>query len=90
MGGVPIIGRPFFADQTVNRQLVSRVWQIGIGVGDGAFSKIETMKALDLVFITEHGKQMKEKVEALKVQVQQADSTETFSSLLEILNSDEF
>ncbi|GFQ07925.1 anthocyanidin 3-o-glucosyltransferase [Phtheirospermum japonicum] len=65
-GGVPMICRPFFGDQMINRRRVEDVWRIGVGVGGGIFTKSGTTEALDLVLSGEEGKKMRENVGRLK------------------------
>ncbi|KAL3623876.1 hypothetical protein CASFOL_032692 [Castilleja foliolosa] len=65
-GGVPMICRPFFGDQMINRRRVEDVWRIGVGVGGGVFTKLGTSEALDLVLSGEEGKKMKENIGRLK------------------------
>ncbi|GAB4838924.1 hypothetical protein Ancab_028456 [Ancistrocladus abbreviatus] len=44
--GVPMICRPFFADQMFNKRFIETVWQIGTGVEGEIFTKSGTLDAL--------------------------------------------
>ncbi|KAL5709178.1 hypothetical protein ACHQM5_019896 [Ranunculus cassubicifolius] len=90
MAGVPMIYRPFFGDQDLIARLVSNVWEIGVDVGDGVFTKEGTVKALDLILCKKEGKIIKDKATTLKEQAKQAvaptgSTSNNFRRLLEIV-----
>ncbi|KAL7224613.1 hypothetical protein ACSBR1_025974 [Camellia fascicularis] len=90
-GGVPMICRPFFADQPLNGRLVEDIWKIGVNVEGGVFTKCGTMRALDLVFKAEQGKMMRENIGILKKKAREAvatdgSSTKNFKTLLEVVS----
>ncbi|XP_011079313.1 anthocyanidin 3-O-glucosyltransferase 7-like [Sesamum indicum] len=90
-GRVPMICRPFFGDQMINRRLVEDVWGIGVGVEGGAFTKSGTVAALDLV-LTKEGKKMREHIgklgeSASRAVAENGSSTENFKSLVGIVVS---
>ncbi|KAE9450010.1 hypothetical protein C3L33_18095, partial [Rhododendron williamsianum] len=87
-GGVPMICRPFFGDQTLNSRMVQDVWQIGIRVEGGAFTRSGTSSALELVLSREEGKEMREIISGLKESAVDAvgpsgRSTANFETLVE-------
>ncbi|CAK9142291.1 unnamed protein product [Ilex paraguariensis] len=91
-GGVPMICRPFFGDQKLNRRMVEDVWKIGVGVEGGIFTKCGTVTALDLVLLNEKGKKMREntggiKANAVKAVGTNGSSTENFETLLEVVTT---
>ncbi|RVW79683.1 Anthocyanidin 3-O-glucosyltransferase 2 [Vitis vinifera] len=47
--GVPMICRPFFGDQNLNRRMVQDVWGIGVGVKGGVFTKSGLTRDLELI-----------------------------------------
>ncbi|KAL2534790.1 UDP-glycosyltransferase 78D2 [Abeliophyllum distichum] len=88
--GVPIIGRPFFGDHHLNGWMVENVWKIGIRIKGGVFTKLATVKALELVLFREEGKKMKARVDNLKELALEAvgpngTSTRNFTTLLEVI-----
>lgn len=90
MCGVPMIYRPFFGDHMLIGRFVSHIWEIGVSVGDGVFTKDETEKALGNILRSEQGKQMKANVEALKDKAKQAvgpdgSTTKNFNTLVEMV-----
>lgn len=89
IGGVPMIGRPFIADQKLNMRVVEAVWGFGVGVEGGVFSKDGTVKALNVV-LGEEGKLMREKIGvykelAFKAVGSDGSSTRNFNLLLDIV-----
>ncbi|MCD9640126.1 hypothetical protein HAX54_025236 [Datura stramonium] len=86
--GVPMICRPFFGDQKLNSKMVETVWQIGLQIEGGSFTKSGTMNALDTFFNEEKGKVLRENVQGLKERALEAvkpngSSTENFKVLVE-------
>ncbi|KAL6312220.1 hypothetical protein AAG906_020381 [Vitis piasezkii] len=88
--GVPMICRPFFGDQNLNRRMVQDVWGIGVGVKGGVFTKSGLTRDLELILAHE-GKKMREKIGVLKELATEAvesngSSTKNFSTLLEVVS----
>ncbi|KAJ4834763.1 hypothetical protein Tsubulata_020002 [Turnera subulata] len=65
-GGVPMICRPFFGDQRLNGRMVQDVWQVGLKLGPGAFTKDGIIESLDQILYQEKGKILRHNVRALK------------------------
>ncbi|KAG8367696.1 hypothetical protein BUALT_Bualt16G0099900 [Buddleja alternifolia] len=89
-GGVPMICRPFFGDQMLNRRRVEDVWRIGVGVGGGVLTKSGVMNALDVVLVREEGKKMRENIGRLRecasmAVAENGSSTENFKSLVSLI-----
>ena len=90
VGGVPMIGRPFFGDHPINTWMVENVWKIGVRIEGGMFSKSGTMRALELVLSHEKGKKLKDQIGhlrelALKAVGPKGSSSQNFNNLLEII-----
>lgn len=88
--GVPMICRPFFGDQNLNRRLVQDVWRIGVGVEGGVFTKSGLTRDLHLILAHE-GRKMREKIGVLKELGRKAiesngSLTTNFISLLEVVS----
>ncbi|KAG9456015.1 hypothetical protein H6P81_000523 [Aristolochia fimbriata] len=86
-GGVPMICRPIFVDQTMNARAVTDVWRIGVAAEGGAFGK-----CLSLVLDGEEGKEMRRRAVALKETARSAvgdggSSSKNFGALVELLSS---
>ncbi|KAL1195432.1 Flavonol 3-O-glucosyltransferase [Cardamine amara subsp. amara] len=73
-GGVPMICRPFFGDQRVNGRSVEVVWEIGMTIINGVFTKDGFEKCLDRVLVQDDGKKMKDNAKKLKEQAHEAVS----------------
>ncbi|XVE62250.1 hypothetical protein DITRI_Ditri06bG0103100 [Diplodiscus trichospermus] len=91
-GGVPMIFRPFFGDHRLNGRMVEDVWEIGVIVEGGIFTKHGIMSSLDLALTKEKGKKMREKLRKVKENAQRAvgpkgSSTENFKKLLDLVCS---
>ncbi|KAG2692137.1 hypothetical protein I3760_08G038200 [Carya illinoinensis] len=88
---VPMICRPVFGDQKLNRRIVESVWGIGMGIEDEVFTKDGAVKALELTLLSERGKKMREKAEAcfkrpaLKAVGPDGSSRENFKTLVELI-----
>ncbi|XP_078150265.1 anthocyanidin 3-O-glucosyltransferase 7-like [Carex rostrata] len=90
VGGVPLVCRPFFGDQTLNTRLVSYVWKVGVAMDGGVFTEKNVVRAFDVVFKREEGKKMKNKMNELKDMViaalgENGSSRENFKSLMNIV-----
>ncbi|KAK4345789.1 hypothetical protein RND71_035965 [Anisodus tanguticus] len=89
--GVPMICRPFFGDQKLNSRMVESVWQIGLQIEGGSFTKNGTISALDKFFNEEKGNVLRQNVEGLKEKALEAvrpdngSSTENFKALVELV-----
>ncbi|GER27807.1 UDP-glycosyltransferase 78D2 [Striga asiatica] len=88
-GGVPMVCRPFFGDQMINRRRVEEVWGIGVGVEGGVFTRAGTLRALEAVV---SGEVMRENIGRLKEKGVRAvaeggTSAEDFKSLVEIITA---
>ncbi|KAH7569362.1 hypothetical protein JRO89_XS06G0151000 [Xanthoceras sorbifolium] len=91
IGGVPMICRPFFAEQKLNQKTVEAVWGFGVGVEGGMFTKNGTIKALQVILSSEEGKLMKEKIGILQELAFNAldtdgSSTVNFNSLVDLVS----
>ncbi|KAJ1700455.1 hypothetical protein LUZ63_000234 [Rhynchospora breviuscula] len=69
VGGVPLVCRPFFSDQMLNARSVSFVWKFGVALDEKCFTEKGVVRAFDVVFKTEEGKKMRDKVHELKEMV---------------------
>ncbi|KAH7866918.1 hypothetical protein Vadar_026682 [Vaccinium darrowii] len=90
VAGVPLIGRPFFADNLLNGWMMENVWKIGLRLEGGIFTKNGTMSALELVLNHEKGKEMRKQIGkykelAWKAVGPQGSSTQNFNTLLEVV-----
>ncbi|EXB29172.1 Anthocyanidin 3-O-glucosyltransferase 2 [Morus notabilis] len=90
VGGVPMICRPFFGDQRLNGRMVQDVWEIGVKVEGGAFTRAGLERCLDLVLCQERRKKMRDKIKSLKEAANEAvgprgSSTENFKLLLDVV-----
>ncbi|KAJ8534035.1 hypothetical protein K7X08_007359 [Anisodus acutangulus] len=89
--GVPMICRPFFGDQKLNSRMVESVWQIGLQIEGGSFTKNGTISTLDKFFNEEKGNVLRQNVEGLKEKALEAvrpdngSSTENFKALVELV-----
>ncbi|KAF5749341.1 UDP-glucose: flavonoid 3-O-glucosyltransferase [Tripterygium wilfordii] len=72
VGGVPMICRPFFGDQRLNGRMVEDVWEIGVRVEGGVFTKNAFIASLDQILSEEKGKKMRENVKGLKEAAERA------------------
>lgn len=66
IGGVPTIMRPFYGDQQMNCRCVESVLRVGIGLKGGEITRPGTVAALTRVLLSEEGKEMRERIGALK------------------------
>ncbi|GLU14664.1 hypothetical protein SLE2022_312230 [Rubroshorea leprosula] len=91
-GGVPMICRPFFGDHSVNARMVEAVWEMGVTVKGGVFTREELLSSMDLILVQEKGKKMRERVGAMKEAAERAvgekgSSTQNFMALLNLISS---
>ncbi|EYU34276.1 hypothetical protein ABFS82_11G026400 [Erythranthe guttata] len=91
-GGMPMICRPFFGDQMINRRLVEDVWRIGVGVEGGSFSASGLAKAFDVVMFGEKGKEIRGNIgklrECANIAIEEnGTSTQNFKSLVGLVTS---
>ncbi|TKY71520.1 Kaempferol 3-O-beta-D-galactosyltransferase [Spatholobus suberectus] len=89
--GVPMICRPFFGDHGLTGRMVEDVWEIGVRVEGGVFSKDGLLKCLRLILVQEEGKSMKEKALEVKRTVldvagQQGRAAQDFKTLVEVVS----
>nr|BAE72453.1 UDP-glucose: flavonol 3-O-glucosyltransferase [Rosa hybrid cultivar] len=94
VGGVPMIGRPFFGDQILNMRTVETVWGIGVGIEGGVLTKHGAIKALELILRGKAGNEMREKIKVLKNLAQSAvegdgSSSKAFNCLVDIATNHE-
>ncbi|KAK7328082.1 hypothetical protein VNO77_22178 [Canavalia gladiata] len=90
--GVPMICRPFFGDHGMTAWMVEDVWEIGVRVEGGVFTKDGLPKSLNLILVQEEGKKMKENVMQLKKTVldaagPQGSAAQDFQTLVELVST---
>ncbi|TKY54603.1 Flavonoid 3-O-glucosyltransferase [Spatholobus suberectus] len=95
VGGVPMIGRPFFGDQFLNTATLENVWGIGVGLENGVFTKEDTLRTLKLIISGEEGKIMRQKITKLKEFAMAAagpegDSTKDFCAFIDIVTGSNY
>ncbi|XP_052183087.1 anthocyanidin 3-O-galactosyltransferase F3GT1-like [Diospyros lotus] len=88
--GVPLIGRPIFAEQQLNGWVAEHVLRVAVKVEGGVFTKDGTIRALDLVLLEGEGKKLKENAEWFKELAHKAagkngTSTQSFDTLLKFV-----
>ncbi|KAL9279726.1 putative UDP-glucuronosyl/UDP-glucosyltransferase, UDP-glycosyltransferase family [Arabidopsis thaliana] len=74
--GVPMICRPIFGDHALNARSVEAVWEIGMTISSGVFTKDGFEESLGRVLVQDDGKKMKFNAKKLKELAQEAVSTE--------------
>ncbi|KAJ1396540.1 UDP-glycosyltransferase family, conserved site [Sesbania bispinosa] len=89
---VPMICRPFFGDHGMTGRMVEDIWEIGVKIEGGVFSKNGLMKSLNLILVQEEGKKMREKALKVKKTVldaagPQGKAAQDFKTLLEVISS---
>ncbi|KAJ6904438.1 hypothetical protein NC652_022445 [Populus alba x Populus x berolinensis] len=82
--GIPMICRPFFADNKLNARLIVDVWRIGERIDGGT----GVAKSLDLILQHEQGRRIRSRVLAVKELVLKASApgghaTQAFKTLVE-------
>lgn len=65
--GIPMLCRPFFGDQNVNRRYVCDVWNVGLELEEFERGKIE--KAIKTLMVDTEGEEMRKKATHLKEKV---------------------
>ncbi|KAL3580782.1 hypothetical protein D5086_018617 [Populus alba] len=90
--GVPMICRPFFADNKLNARLIADEWRVGVRIDGGVFTKTGVAKSLDLILEREQGRTIRSRVQALKELVLKASApggraTQDFKILVEKITS---
>ncbi|KAL1195433.1 UDP-glycosyltransferase 78D4 [Cardamine amara subsp. amara] len=78
--GVPMICRPFFGDHALNARSVEVVWEIGMTIINGVFTKEGVEECLDRVLVQDEGKKMKCNAKKLQEVALEAVSTKGSSS----------
>ncbi|KAG4932454.1 hypothetical protein JHK87_046456 [Glycine soja] len=95
VGGVPMISRPFFGDQMLNTATMEHVWEIGVELENGVFTKEGILRALELIMSSEKGKMTRQKIVELKDFAMAAggpegDSTKNFCTFSEIVGGSSY
>ncbi|KAL3744939.1 hypothetical protein ACJRO7_014103 [Eucalyptus globulus] len=72
VGGVPMVCKPFWADNMMNGRMIEEVWGIGVKVKGGTITKSGMEKALEVVFRGEDGKEMRKKAGELRERLMKA------------------
>lgn len=89
--GVPMICRPFFADNLLNSWMVEKVWGIGVRIQGGSFTKHGTRCALEQVLSLDgSSKRLKDRIETLKYLAHKAvgpygSSDQDFKTLVDVI-----
>ncbi|CAK7330395.1 unnamed protein product [Dovyalis caffra] len=91
--GVPMICRPFFADNKLNARLIVDIWRIGVRIDGGVFTKTGVTKSLDLILKNEQGRIIWSRIQVLKEIVSKASApgghaTQDFKTLVEKITSE--
>ncbi|CAN1177943.1 Flavonol 3-O-glucosyltransferase [Linum perenne] len=89
VAGVPMICRPFFADQILNSQMVEHVWDIGFNLEGGVFTKSGLISCLGRALKQEEGTRVRAKIRFLSEKAVEATgskgiSTTDFFKLVEL------
>ncbi|KAI5448322.1 hypothetical protein KIW84_015663, partial [Lathyrus oleraceus] len=90
--GVPMICRPFFGDHGMTGRMVEDIWEIGVKIEGGVFTKNGLLKSLNLILVKEDGKKMRENAQKVKQTVLDAagpndKAAQDFKTLVEIIYS---
>ncbi|XP_058110918.1 UDP-glycosyltransferase 76B1-like [Magnolia sinica] len=89
--GVPMLCSPYLWDQNVNARYASHVWRVGIQLENG-FDRNEIERAVRRLMVEIEGKEMRERVGALKENamrgmVKGASSYKSLQSLIDLIMS---
>ncbi|XP_057430925.1 anthocyanidin 3-O-glucosyltransferase 7-like [Lotus japonicus] len=89
--GVPMICRPFFGDHGMAGRIIEDIWEIGVKIEGGVFTKDGLVKSLNLILVQEEGKIMREKAQKVKKTVldaagPQGKATQDFKTLVGIVS----
>ncbi|KAK8507888.1 hypothetical protein V6N13_140629 [Hibiscus sabdariffa] len=89
---VPMIVRPFFGDHMINGRMVEAVWEIGVVVKGGIFTKNDTMNCLDMALAQEKGSKWRKNLKAIKEMAltavgPQGSSAKNFKALLDLVSN---
>ncbi|GMI84555.1 UDP-glucosyl transferase 78D3 [Hibiscus trionum] len=89
---VPMIVRPFFGDHMINGRMVEAVWEIGVVVKGGIFTKNDIMNCLDMALAQENGRKWRKNLKAIKEMAltavgPQGSSAKNFKALLDLVSS---
>ncbi|CAL5183254.1 unnamed protein product [Lathyrus oleraceus] len=90
--GVPMICRPFFGDHGMTGRMVEDIWEIGVKIEGGVFTKNGLLKSLNLILVKEEGKKMRENAQKVKKTVLDAagpngKAAQDLKALVEIVSS---
>lgn len=90
--GVPMICRPFFGDHGMTGRMVEDIWEIGVKIEGGVFTKNGLLKSLNLILVKEEGKKMRENAQKVKKTVVDAagpngKAAQDLKTLVEIVSS---
>ncbi|WJX26393.1 hypothetical protein P8452_15320 [Trifolium repens] len=83
---------PFFGDHGMTGRMVEDIWEIGVKIEGGVFTKNGLVKSLNLILVEEEGKKMREKAQTVKRTVIDAagphgKAAQDFKTLVEIVSS---
>ncbi|XP_027930813.1 anthocyanidin 3-O-glucosyltransferase 7-like [Vigna unguiculata] len=89
--GVPMICRPFFGDHGLTGRMVEDVWEIGVRVEGGVFTKDGLVKCLRLILVEEEGNLMKKNAVKVKTTVvdaagAQGKAAQDLNTLVEVVS----
>ncbi|XP_057420655.1 anthocyanidin 3-O-glucosyltransferase 7-like isoform X2 [Lotus japonicus] len=90
--GVPMIFRPYFADQGMNARLGQDVWGIGIIIEGREFTKTALLNSLNLILVKEEGKKFRENCSKMNKIIQDAagpkgSAVQDFKTLVDLISS---
>lgn len=92
VGGVPMVCRPFFAEQRLNARMLEQGWGIAVAVLNDSMSKDETVNIFKSILSSEKGDKMRENMvllskSALKAAEPCGTSTQNFKTLIELVST---
>ncbi|KDP38229.1 hypothetical protein JCGZ_04872 [Jatropha curcas] len=92
--GVPMICRPVFADNMINARIVEEIWETGVRVDGGVFTKNGLIKNLKFILEHEDGKGIRKKAEdlqelILKAAAPNGNAAQDFKNLVEVVSSNQ-